>query len=143
MIKKYFSYILVTILATISGFALQEETEKALSFSRSNGLDTYYQTYAYCNVSEKSTLTLGRWNIFLGYELIAHISNFNYGSSFVFSQNLVSNMQLKVDFALSEDFSSTLVDTNPWDTNNTSVTCLLYTSPSPRDRQKSRMPSSA
>ena len=24
-----------------------------------------------------------------------------------------------------------------------SVTCLLYTSPSPRDRQKSRMPSSA
>jgi ribosomal protein S11 len=28
--------------------------------------------------------------------------------------------------------------------NNTIVTvCLLYTSPSPRDRQKSRMPSSA
>ena len=24
-----------------------------------------------------------------------------------------------------------------------SITCLLYTSPSPRDRQKSRMPSSA
>ena len=27
--------------------------------------------------------------------------------------------------------------------NHTEVTCLLYTSPSPRDRQKSRMPSSA
>ena len=27
--------------------------------------------------------------------------------------------------------------------NSTSYTCLLYTSPSPRDRQKSRMPSSA
>ena len=26
---------------------------------------------------------------------------------------------------------------------NPAVTCLLYTSPSPRDRQKSRMPSSA
>ena len=26
---------------------------------------------------------------------------------------------------------------------NTIATCLLYTSPSPRDRQKSRMPSSA
>ena len=26
---------------------------------------------------------------------------------------------------------------------NTSICCLLYTSPSPRDRQKSRMPSSA
>ena len=28
-------------------------------------------------------------------------------------------------------------------TNETPQTCLLYTSPSPRDRQKSRMPSSA
>ena len=28
-------------------------------------------------------------------------------------------------------------------TNNYNDTCLLYTSPSPRDRQKSRMPSSA
>ena len=27
--------------------------------------------------------------------------------------------------------------------NNNSYDCLLYTSPSPRDRQKSRMPSSA
>ena len=27
--------------------------------------------------------------------------------------------------------------------NDLSLTCLLYTSPSPRDRQKSRMPSSA
>ena len=29
------------------------------------------------------------------------------------------------------------------DKGDTSYTCLLYTSPSPRDRQKSRMPSSA
>ena len=29
------------------------------------------------------------------------------------------------------------------DVNNNITTCLLYTSPSPRDRQKSRMPSSA
>ena len=29
------------------------------------------------------------------------------------------------------------------DATNQFITCLLYTSPSPRDRQKSRMPSSA
>ena len=29
------------------------------------------------------------------------------------------------------------------DDSNPSMACLLYTSPSPRDRQKSRMPSSA
>ena len=33
-------------------------------------------------------------------------------------------------------------DKNPFTTEQT-VSCLLYTSPSPRDRQKSRMPSSA
>ena len=32
---------------------------------------------------------------------------------------------------------------NKISTNNEHTTCLLYTSPSPRDRQKSRMPSSA
>ena len=31
----------------------------------------------------------------------------------------------------------------PWDETHRFGTCLLYTSPSPRDRQKSRMPSSA
>ena len=30
-----------------------------------------------------------------------------------------------------------------WDTGDTSKTCLLYTSPSPRDKRQSRMPSSA
>ena len=35
--------------------------------------------------------------------------------------------------------TSTTTDT----TDTTDTTCLLYTSPSPRDRQKSRMPSSA
>ena len=35
-------------------------------------------------------------------------------------------------------------DENIWAQNTTlGYTCLLYTSPSPRDRQKSRMPSSA
>ena len=36
--------------------------------------------------------------------------------------------------------TATLVDSNTVEVNGT---CLLYTSPSPRDRQKSRMPSSA
>ena len=33
-------------------------------------------------------------------------------------------------------------DVSPWNVGNVH-NCLLYTSPSPRDRQKSRMPSSA
>ena len=55
----------------------------------------------------------------------------------------------------SEYYTSSYVQMNPippdlsgdcmqqWYYNNIDSTCLLYTSPSPRDRQKSRMPSSA
>ena len=44
------------------------------------------------------------------------------------------------------DVSEDLVGGIAYDTHGTPLhdaTCLLYTSPSPRDRQKSRMPSSA
>ena len=44
----------------------------------------------------------------------------------------------KYDF-LDEELSEDVVTTDDLELN----TCLLYTSPSPRDRQKSRMPSSA
>ena len=42
-----------------------------------------------------------------------------------------------------ENISEALRRNAPMDPGPTLVPCLLYTSPSPRDRQKSRMPSSA
>ena len=42
------------------------------------------QAYVYWNVSEGTTLTFGRWNTFLGYEVIAPAANFNYSCSYLF-----------------------------------------------------------
>lgn len=80
------------------------------------------QAYVYWNVSEKTTLTFGRWNTFLGYEVIAPAANFNYSTSYLFSSGPFSHLGLKADFALSDDFSLMLAITNPWDTNDTSTT---------------------
>jgi hypothetical protein len=80
------------------------------------------QAYVYWNVSEGTTLTFGRFNTFLGYEVIAPAANFNYSTSYLFSNGPFSHMGLKVDFALSDDFSLMLAVTNPWDTNNISTT---------------------
>lgn len=80
------------------------------------------QAYVYWNVSESTTLTFGRWNTFLGYEVIAPAANFNYSTSYLFSNGPFSHMGLKADFALSDDFSLMLAVMNPWDTNNTSLT---------------------
>ena len=49
----------------------------------------------------------------------------------IFVSNLIKTLSRKVDYAIVSEAGASV------------YSCLLYTSPSPRDRQKSRMPSSA
>jgi hypothetical protein len=76
------------------------------------------QLYAYWNVSEGTTLTMGRFNTFLGYEVISPAGNFNYSTSYMFSSGPFSHVGVKADFSLSEDFSLMLAVMNVTDTNN-------------------------
>ncbi|MBT8260838.1 MAG: porin [Bacteroidia bacterium] len=76
------------------------------------------QLYAYWNVSEKTTLTLGRFNTFLGYEVISPTGNFNYSTSYLFSNGPFSHLGFKADFSLSEDFSLMLAVMNVSDVYN-------------------------
>jgi hypothetical protein len=76
------------------------------------------QLYAYLNVSESTTLTMGRFNTFLGYEVISPVGNFNYSTSYLFSSGLFSHVGLKADFALSEKASLMLAVMNVTDVNN-------------------------
>ena len=80
------------------------------------------QAYAYWNVSDKVTLTAGRWNTFLGYEVISPVANFNYSVSYLFSNGPFSHLGVKADIALSDDVSLMLAVSNPWDVNDTSFT---------------------
>ena len=63
------------------------------------------QLYAYYNLNDKVTLTLGNFNTFLGYEVISPVANFNYSTSYMFSYGPFSHTGVKADFALSDDFS--------------------------------------
>ncbi|TLP80449.1 outer membrane beta-barrel protein [Maribacter sp. ACAM166] len=76
------------------------------------------QLYAYYNVTESTTLTMGRFNTYLGYEVISPVANFNYSTSYLFSNGPFSHVGLKADFALSDDFSLMLAIMNVTDTNN-------------------------
>ncbi|WP_345169090.1 porin [Algibacter aquimarinus] len=73
------------------------------------------QLYAYWNVSESVTLTMGNFNTFLGYEVISPTANFNYSTSYLFSYGPFSHTGLKADFAISEDFSLMLAVMNDTD----------------------------
>lgn len=63
------------------------------------------QLYAYWNVSDKVTLTMGNFNTFLGYEVISPVANFNYSTSYLFSYGPFSHTGIKADIALSDDLS--------------------------------------
>ncbi|WP_303316919.1 outer membrane beta-barrel protein [Flavivirga abyssicola] len=76
------------------------------------------QLYAYWNVSEGTTLTLGRFNTYLGYEVISPAANFNYSTSYLFSNGPFSHVGLKADFSLSDDFSLMLAVMNATDVNS-------------------------
>ena len=59
----------------------------------------------------------------------------------LFSLMTFANHADATDFLPPEKAFQVIAETK--DNANIHITCLLYTSPSPRDRQKSRMPSSA
>ena len=77
------------------------------------------QLYAYWNVSESLTLTLGNFNTFLGYEVISPTGNFNYSTSYMFSYGPFSHTGIKADIAMG-DVSLMLGAFNTTDATETS-----------------------
>lgn len=73
------------------------------------------QLYAYWNVSDATTLTFGNFNTFLGYEVISPTGNFNYSTSYMFSNGPFSHTGLKADFTLSDDLTLMTAVMNPTD----------------------------
>ena len=78
-------------------------------------LNIVNQLYAYWNVSDAVTLSLGNFNTFLGYEVISPTANFNYSTSYMFSYGPFSHTGLKADFGLSDEMSLMLGVFNPTD----------------------------
>jgi hypothetical protein len=70
-----------------------------------NSSEMVNQLYAYYNIAEGVTVTLGNFNTFLGYEVISPAANFNYSTSYMFSYGPFSHTGAKVDFSISDDVS--------------------------------------
>ena len=74
-------------------------------FNSTGSSNIVNQLYAYYNVSDSFTLTLGNFNTFLGYEVISPVANFNYTTSYMFSYGPFSHTGIKADIAVSDDVS--------------------------------------
>ena len=70
-----------------------------------NSSEMVNQLYAYYNLADGVTVTLGNFNTFLGYEVISPVANFNYSTSYMFSYGPFSHTGAKLDFSISDDVS--------------------------------------
>ena len=87
----------------------------ALSDGVNDNENIVNQAYVYLNASDAVTLTLGRFNTFLGYEVISPVGNFNYSTSYMFTNGPFSHNGLKADFAIDDNWSAMLAVMNPTD----------------------------
>ncbi len=74
-------------------------------FNSAGSANIVNQLYAYWNASESVTLTIGNFNTYLGYEVISPTGNFNYSTSYMFSNGPFSHTGLKADFAIDDNWS--------------------------------------
>ena len=81
----------------------------------SSSANVINQLYAYWNVSDKVTLTMGNFNTFLGYEVISPVGNFNYSTSYLFSYGPFSHTGIKADFDFGDDLTLMAAIMNPTD----------------------------
>ena len=81
----------------------------------SNSAQIVNQLYAYWNVSDNATITMGNFNTFLGYEVISPTANFNYSTSYMFSYGPFSHTGVKLDISSESGFSFMAAILNPTD----------------------------
>lgn len=73
-------------------------------FNSSGSLNIVNQAYAYYKPADKWTITLGKFNTFVGYEVISPVGNYNYSTSYLFSYGPFSHAGLKASYDLGKGF---------------------------------------
>lgn len=95
-------------------------------------IQNLYVSYAFNDVV---SVTGGYMGTFVGYEIISPTGNFNYSTSYLFTNGPFQNAGIKADFAISESFGLMVGVFNPWnvytagEVGMTSVGAQLYVAP--------------
>ncbi|HXH98810.1 MAG TPA: porin [Sphingobacteriaceae bacterium] len=81
--------------------------------SNSFHLQNLYATYAF---SDKFSLTAGYMSTFIGYEVISPVGNFNYSTSYMFTNGPFQNAGIKGNFTFSDKVGLMIGLFNDWNT---------------------------
>ena len=75
------------------------------------GIQNLYASYAFSDVV---SVTAGYMGTFVGYEVISPAGNFNYSTSYLFTNGPFQNSGIKADFAISDRFAFMVGLFNDW-----------------------------
>lgn len=95
-------------------------------FNSPASLNTVNQLFVSYTLN-KATFTLGKFNTFLGYEVISPVLNTHYSTSYMFSYGPFTHTGLKVNFDLGSGFSAMGAVMNPTDYTDFNPTDEFYT----------------
>jgi hypothetical protein len=84
-------------------------------FNSQGSLNIVNQAYAYYKPSEKFTFTLGKFNTYVGYEVISPVINFNYSTTYMFSYGPFSHAGIKINYDIGKGFGAMIGIFNPTD----------------------------
>ena len=96
-------------------------------------IQNLYVSYAF---NDKLSITGGYMGTFVGYEIISPTGNFNYSTSYLFTNGPFQNAGVKLDYAFSDKFAVMVGMFNPWnvytadpEVGPTSFGAQVYVSP--------------
>ncbi len=84
-------------------------------FNSQGSLNIVNQAYAYYKPTEKLTLTLGKFNTFIGYEVISPVLNYHYSTSHMFSYGPFNHAGFKANYDLGSGWGLMAGVFNPTD----------------------------
>ena len=109
------------------------ETSDAFFSDFAPRLQNLYVSYAF---TDQLSLTAGYMGTFVGYEIISPTGNFNYSTSYLFTNGPFQNAGVKLDYAFSDRFAVMVGAFNPWNVYTadpsigpTSLGAQIYVSP--------------
>ncbi|WNJ20942.1 outer membrane beta-barrel protein [Pontibacter sp. G13] len=119
--------------AFLSGLIPVEGSEPVGIAAFQPRIQNLYVSYAF---TDKLTITGGYMGTFVGYEIISPTGNFNYSTSYLFTNGPFQNAGVKLEYAFSDKFGVMVGVFNPWnvytadpEVGPTSIGAQIYVAP--------------
>jgi hypothetical protein len=84
-------------------------------FNSTGSLNIVNQAYAYYKPNKNLTLTLGKFNTFVGYEVISPTLNYHYSTSYMFSNGPFNHAGFRINYDIGDGFGAMVGIFNPTD----------------------------